>query len=179
MTVDPQTPQGGQVDDVAPSVRLAQLGLVLPPVAAPLAAYVPAVRLGDTVWTSGQLPFVAGKRPATGKVGDGMKADIDPDAAYGYARTAGLNALAAIADQAGGLDAISRIVKVVVFVASTADFGGQPHVANGVSELLGEVFGERGRHARSAVGVSVLPMDSPVEVEIVAHVGGGPTVVPV
>ena len=178
MIVDPQTPQGGQVDDVAPSVRLAQLGLVLPPVAAPLAAYVPAVRLGDTVWTSGQLPFVEGRLPATGKVGDGLRTEVDADAAQGFARLAALNALAAIAEQAGGIDNVVRVVKVVVFVASAPDFTGQPAVANGASELFGEIFGGVG-HARSAVGVTVLPLDSPVEVEIVAHVGGGPTVVPV
>lgn len=164
---------------LSPSARLAELGLELPPVAAPLAAYVPAVRLGDTVWTSGQLPFVEGRLQGTGKVGDGLRSAIDVDSAHGYTRVAALNALAAIADQAGGLDAITRIIKVVVYVASTPDFTGQPAVANGASELLGEVFGERGLHARSAVGVTVLPMDSPVEVEIVAEVRSRPTVVPV
>ena len=161
----------------SPSARLQELGLTLPPVAPPVAAYVPAVRLGDTVWTSGQLPFVGGKLPATGKVGDGLRSAVDAEAAYGYARTAGLNALAAIADQAGGLDEVVRIVKVVVFVASNPDFTGQPGVANGASELFGEVFGSH--HARSAVGVTVLPLDSPVEVEVVAEVRSRPSVVPV
>ncbi|HEY0239176.1 MAG TPA: RidA family protein [Friedmanniella sp.] len=160
---------------MSPSGRLAELGLELPDVAAPVAAYVPAVRLGDLVWTSGQLPFVAGRLPATGKVGDGIRSEVDVEAAYGYARTAGLNALAAVAEQAGGLDAIVRIVKVVVFVASVPDFTGQPAVANGASELFGEVFGSP--HARSAVGVSVLPLDSPVEVEVVAEVRSRPSVV--
>ncbi|SEP66074.1 RidA family protein [Microlunatus flavus] len=160
-----------------PSARLAALGLELPPVAPPVAAYVPAVRLGDTVWTSGQLPFVDGRLPATGQVGDGLRSAVDAEAAYGYARTAGLNALAAVADQAGGLDQVVRVVKVVVFVASAPDFTGQPGVANGASELFGEVFGSH--HARSAVGVSVLPLDSPVEVEVVAEVRSSPTVVPV
>jgi enamine deaminase RidA (YjgF/YER057c/UK114 family) len=163
---------------VAPSARLQELGLTLPPVAAPVAAYVPAVRLGETVWTSGQLPFVGGKLLASGKVGDGLRSAVDAEAAHGYARVAALNALAAIAEQAGGLDAITRIVKVVVFVASTPDFTGQPGVANGASELFGQVFGDAGRHARSAVGVTVLPLDSPVEVEVVAEVRGRPTVVP-
>lgn len=160
-----------------PSARLQELGLTLPPVAAPVAAYVPAVRLGDTVWTSGQLPFVDGRLPATGQVGDGLRSAVDPESAYGYARTAGLNALAAVADQAGGLDQVVRIVKVVVFVASNPDFTGQPGVANGASELFGAVFGSA--HARSAVGVTVLPLDSPVEVEVVAEVRSSPTVVPV
>lgn len=171
--------QGGGPSAQTPSARLAALGLELPPVAAPVAAYVPAVRLGSTVWTSGQLPFVDGKLPATGKVGDGLRSEIDVTAAASYARLAALNALAAVAEQAGGLDAITRIVKVVVFVASAPDFTGQPVVANGASELFGDVFGEQGRHARSAVGVSVLPLDSPVEVEVVAEVRARPTVVPV
>lgn len=171
------TPQQQEGRALAPSARLAGLGLELPPVAAPLAAYVPAVRVGDTVWTSGQLPFVEGRLPATGKVGDGIRSEIDADGAYALARTAALNALAAIADQAGGLDEITRIIKVVVFVASTPDFTGQPGVANGASELFGQVFGDAGRHARSAVGVSVLPIDSPVEVEVVAEVRSRPTVV--
>jgi enamine deaminase RidA (YjgF/YER057c/UK114 family) len=160
-----------------PTARLAALGLELPPVAAPVAAYVPAVRLGDTVWTSGQLPFVEGKLLATGKVGDGIRSEIDADGAYHLARVAALNALAAVADQVGGLDEIDRVVKVVVFVASTPDFTGQPAVANGASELFGQVFGSP--HARSAVGVTVLPLDSPVEVEVVAQVRSRPTVVPV
>jgi enamine deaminase RidA (YjgF/YER057c/UK114 family) len=167
--------QGGA--DQSPAARLATLGLELPAVAAPVAAYVPAVRLGDTVWTSGQLPFVDGRLPATGKVGDGIRSEIDADGAYNLARIAALNALAAVAEQAGGLDEVARIVKVVVFVASTPDFTGQPAVANGASELFGQVFGSP--HARSAVGVTVLPLDSPVEVEVVAQVRSRPAVVPV
>ncbi len=163
--------------DRSPTARLAELGLELPRVAAPVAAYVPAVRLGNTVWTSGQLPFVEGKLLATGKVGDGIRSEIDADGAYHLARVAALNALAAVAEQAGGLDEVARVVKVVVFVASTPDFTGQPAVANGASELFGQVFGSA--HARSAVGVTVLPLDSPVEVEVVAEVRGRPTVVPV
>ena len=171
-------PEQEQDEARTPTERLAALGLELPAVAAPVAAYVPAVRLGDTVWTSGQLPFVDGRLPATGKVGDGIRSEVDVEAAYGYARTAGLNALAAVAEQAGGLDQVVRIVKVVVFVASMPDFIGQPLVANGASELFGQVFGGDG-HARSAVGVTVLPLDSPVEVEVVAEVRSRPTVVPV
>ena len=170
-----QQPQGREQ---SPSGRLAELGLELPPVAAPVAAYVPAVRLGDMVWTSGQLPFVEGKLLATGKVGDGIRSEVDAEAAAALARVAGLNALAAVAEQAGGLDEVVRIVKVVVFVASTPDFTGQPLVANGASELFGQVFPEAGGHARSAVGVSVLPLDSPVEIEVVAEVRGRPAVVP-
>jgi enamine deaminase RidA (YjgF/YER057c/UK114 family) len=176
--VAPQEQEGAR-GPLTPSARLAELGLELPPVAAPVAAYVPAVRLGDTVWTSGQLPFVAGKLLATGKVGDGIRSEVDADGAYALARVAGLNALAAVAEQAGGLDSVVRIVKVVVFVASTPDFTGQPAVANGASELFGQVFGEQGAHARSAVGVVVLPLDSPVEVEVVAEVRSRPTIIPV
>ena len=158
----------------SPSQRLAELGLQLPVAAAPLAAYVPAVRMGDLVFTSGQLPSVDGRLVATGQVGAGLS----PDRAAECARTAALNALAAIADLAGSLDAVVRIVKVVVFVASASDFTGQPQVANGASELFGAVFGEHGVHARSAVGVSVLPLGAPVEVEVIAEVGTGPTIVP-
>lgn len=146
--------------------RLAELGLTLPTVAAPLAAYVPAARSGDLVWTSGQLPFVDGTLVATGKVG----AEVDPDAAADLARTCALNALAAIKAEIGDLDAIVRVVKVVGFVASAPSFTGQPGVINGASNLLGEVFGDAGKHARSAVGVAVLPLDAPVEVEIVVQV---------
>lgn len=149
------------------SARLAELGLSLPPVAAPLAAYVPAVREGSQVWTAGQLPLVGGKLEVTGKVG----AQVTAEEATALARTACLNAIAAIADQCGGVDNITRIVKVVVFVASDPSFTGQPAVANGASELLGEVFGDAGVHARSAVGVSVLPLDAPVELDVVALVG--------
>jgi enamine deaminase RidA (YjgF/YER057c/UK114 family) len=145
--------------------RLAALGIELPPVAAPVAAYVPAVRSGELVWTSGQLPFVAGSLPETGKVG----AEVAPERAAALARICALNALAAVHDLVG-LDAVTEVVKVVGFVASAPDFTGQPAVINGASELLGEVFGDAGRHARSAVGVAVLPMDAPVEVELVVAV---------
>jgi enamine deaminase RidA (YjgF/YER057c/UK114 family) len=146
--------------------RLKELGIELPGVAAPLAAYVPAVRSGSHVYTSGQLPFVAGALPATGKVGG----DIGPDEAKGYARTCALNALAAV-DALVGLDSITRVVKVVGFVASAEGFTGQPAVVNGASELLGEVFGDAGVHARSAVGVAELPLGAPVEVELIVEIG--------
>ncbi len=145
--------------------RLAELGLDLPEVAAPVAAYVPAVVTGNYVYTSGQLPFVSGVLPGTGKVG----AEVSAADAAGYAATCAVNALAAIKAQIGDLDRISRIVKVVGFVASDPSFTGQPAVINGASELLGKVFGEAGTHARSAVGVAVLPLDSPVEVEVIAE----------
>jgi enamine deaminase RidA (YjgF/YER057c/UK114 family) len=145
--------------------RLAELGLELPSVATPAGAYLPAMVTGDLVYTAGQLPFVDGELPATGKVG----AEVEADAAKGYARIAALNALAAIASVIGSLDRVTRVVKVVGFVASDPSFTGQPGVINGASELLGEVFGEAGRHARSAVGVAVLPLDSPVEVELVVE----------
>jgi enamine deaminase RidA (YjgF/YER057c/UK114 family) len=150
-----------------PTERLAALGLTLPPVAVPVAAYVPAVRTGNYVYTSGQLPFVDGKLPGTGKVGDA----VTPQDAASFARTAALNALAAAASVAGGLDAIARVVKVTCFVASAPGFTGQAQVANGASELLIEVLGDAGRHARSAVGMAVLPLDTPVEVELIAEVG--------
>ena len=145
--------------------RLAELGLTLPAVVPPVAAYVPAVRTGNLVWTSGQLPMVDGKLPAIGKVG----AQVTAEQAKELARTCALNALAAI-DALVGLDAVVRIVKVVGFVASMPDFTGQPGVVNGASELFGEVFGDGGQHARSAVGVAVLPLDAPVEVEVVVEV---------
>jgi enamine deaminase RidA (YjgF/YER057c/UK114 family) len=152
------------------SARLAELGITLPPVAAPVAAYVPAVRTGDLVFTSGQLPFTDGALPATGSVGDtGEGAAISPEDAASYARTATLNALAAI-DDLVGLDNVAQIVKVVGFVASAPGFGGQPAVINGASDLLGEIFGEDGAHARSAVGVAELPLGSPVEVELTVRV---------
>jgi enamine deaminase RidA (YjgF/YER057c/UK114 family) len=151
----------------SPSERLAAAGLTLPPVAAPVAAYVPAVRTGSYVYTSGQLPLADGKLLGTGKVGAG----VAPEEAASLARTAALNALAAAASAAGGLDAIKRIVKVTCFVASAPSFTGQAQVANGASELLIEVLGDAGRHARSAVGMAVLPLDSPVEVELIAEVG--------
>jgi enamine deaminase RidA (YjgF/YER057c/UK114 family) len=146
--------------------RLAELGLTLPPVAPPVAAYVPAVRTGNYVYTSGQLPLVDGKLQGVGKVGD----RVTTDEAAALARTAALNALAAAASVAGGLDAIARIVKVTCFVASDPSFTGQAQVANGASELLIEVLGDAGRHARSAVGMAVLPLDTPVEVELIAEV---------
>jgi len=152
-----------------PQARLAGLGLVLPPVAAPLAAYVPAVRTGSYVYTAGQLPLAEGKLLATGKVG----AQISAEEAARLARTCALNGLAAVASVAGGLSAIRRIVKVTGFVASSPGFTDQPQVLNGASELLLEVLGEAGRHARSAVGVAELPLDAPVEVELIAEVGDG------
>ena len=148
-----------------PAERLAELGLTLPAVAAPLAAYVPAVRTGGFVYTSGQLPTVDGKLLAVGKVG----AEVSASDAAGLARTCALNALAAAASAAGGLAAIGRIVKLTGFVASAAGFSGQPQVVNGASELLLAVFGEDGRHARSAVGVAELPLNAPVEVELIAE----------
>lgn len=148
-----------------PSERLSSLGLALPAVPVPQFAYVPAVVAGEFVYTAGQVPFVDGKLPATGKVG----AEVEVADAAGLARICALNALAAAASVAeGGLDGIERIVKVVVFVASAAGFGGQPTVGNGASELLLEVFGEAGKHARSAVGVFELPLNAPVEVELIA-----------
>ena len=149
-----------------PSERLAKVGLTLPPVAAPVAAYVPAVRHDDLVWTSGQLPLVDGQLSLTGLVG----AEVDEQQAYELARICALNALAAGADVVGGLDHLVRVVKVVGFVASAPGFVAQPKVVNGASELLGEVFGDAGRHARSAVGVAALPLNAPVEVEVVFSV---------
>jgi len=148
--------------------RLAELGIKLPEVAAPVAAYVPAVQTGRYVYTSGQLPFTEGALPATGKVGEG-EGLVSPEDAAGYARTCALNALAAVRSVTGSLDSISRIVKVVGFVASDPSFTGQPGVINGASDVLGEIFGDAGRHARSAVGVAVLPLDSPVELELVVE----------
>ena len=143
--------------------RLAELGLELPPLTKPVAAYVPAVVTGNLVFTAGQLPFVSGTLAATGKFGDTLGAD-DGQA---LARTCVLNALAAAESVIGSLDRVTRVVKVVAFVASTPDFTGQPGVANGASELLGQIFGDAGQHARSAVGVPVLPLDAPVEVELI------------
>jgi enamine deaminase RidA (YjgF/YER057c/UK114 family) len=151
-----------------PEERLVELGLTLPGVVAPLASYVPAVRSGNHVWTSGQLPMVEGAMSVTGKVG----AEVEPEQATELARTCALNALAAIKAELGELSAVRRVVKVVGFVASAPHFTGQPGVVNGASELLGEVFGDAGRHARSAVGVAVLPLDAPVEVEVVVEVAG-------
>ena len=141
--------------------RLSQLGIRLPPVAAPVASYVPAVRSGQYVYTSGQLPFVEGGLRRTGKVGG----SVDPDDAAADAKICALNALAAI-DDLVGIDSVARIVKVVGYVASAEGFTGQPRVVNGASELLGKIFGPAGEHARSAVGVAELPMGSPVEVEL-------------
>ncbi len=143
------------------SARLAELGIELPVVAAPVAAYVPAVVHEGLVYTSGQLPFVEGALPATGKVG----AEVAADDANAYARTCALNALAAAAAAAGGVDRIAGVLRVGGFVASTPDFTGQPGVINGASLVLGEIFGDAGQHVRAAVGVPVLPLDSPVEVE--------------
>lgn len=147
------------------SNRLTELGISLPAVAAPVAAYVPAVRTGNLVYTSGQLPMVDGNLAATGKVGG----EVTPEQAKALARVCALNALAAVHDLAG-IDAVTRIVKVVGFVASAPGFTGQPGVVNGASELFGEIFGDAGAHARSAVGVSGLPLDAPVEVELIAEI---------
>ncbi len=148
-----------------PTARLAELGLELPPVVPPVASYVPAVRAGDLVFTSGQLPVSGGQLGAVGKVG----AQVAPERAQELARVCALNALAAV-DALVGLDEVVQVVKVVGFVASTPDFTGQPAVVNGASELLGQVFGDAGQHARSAVGVASLPLDAPVEVEVVVLV---------
>jgi len=146
--------------------RLAELGIELPSVVPPVASYVPAVVTGSLVFTSGQLPMVSGALPATGKVGDGHGLVPAADAKE-YARQSALNALAAIQSVIGSLDRITQVVKVTGFVASAPDFTGQPGVINGASDVLGEIFGTIGVHARSAVGVAVLPLDSPVEVELV------------
>ena len=147
------------------SERLRELGISLPQVAAPVAAYVPAIRTGNQVWTSGQIPFVNGELAATGKVG----AEVSAEDAYNYARIAALNALAAV-DALVGIDKVTRVLKIVGFVASAEDFGGQPAVINGASELMGEIFDDAGAHARSAVGVAELPLNSPVEVEIIVEI---------
>jgi enamine deaminase RidA (YjgF/YER057c/UK114 family) len=143
--------------------RLAELGLALPEVAKPVAAYLPAMVTGNLVYTAGQLPFVSGALPATGKVG----AEVTAEDARELARACVLNGLAAAHQAIGSLDRITRVVKVVGFVASDPAFTGQPGVINGASELLGEIFGESGQHARSAVGVAVLPLDAPVEIEFI------------
>jgi enamine deaminase RidA (YjgF/YER057c/UK114 family) len=147
------------------SGRLTELGIELPDVVAPLAAYVPAVRTGNLVYTAGQLPMTAGKLAVTGKVG----ADVTPEEGKALARVCALNALAAV-NSLVGIDAVTRVVKVVGFVASAPGFIGQPGVVNGASELFGEVFGDAGAHARSAVGVSELPLDASVEVELIVEV---------
>lgn len=149
-----------------PEEALAALGLSVPEVAKPVAVYVPAVRTGNHVYTSGQLPMRDGSLMATGKVGG----EVTPEEAYACAQQCALNAIAAVKAEIGDLSRVVRVVKVVAFVASTPDFTGQPGVANGASELLGKAFGEAGVHARSAVAAPVLPLDSPVEVEIVVEV---------
>jgi len=148
------------------SSRLEELGVALPEVVAPLASYVPAVRTGNLVYTAGQLPMQAGKLLGTGKVG----AEVSPEEGKALARVCALNALAAV-NSVVAIDEVTRIVKVVGFVASTSGFNGQPGVVNGASDLLAEVFGDKGAHARSAVGVSELPLDAPVEVELIVEVG--------
>lgn len=147
---------------MAVAERLAELGIEIPEVAAPAGAYIPAITHGDLVFTSGQLPFVSGALPAVGKVG----AAVSPEDAKTYARLAAINALAAVQSVIGSLDRVTRVVKVTGFVASAAGFNGQPGVINGASEVLAEIFGDAGVHARSAVGVAELPLDSPVEVEL-------------
>jgi enamine deaminase RidA (YjgF/YER057c/UK114 family) len=146
--------------------RLSALGVSLPAVTPPLAAYVPAVRTGNLVYTSGQLPLIGKDLPHSGKVGD----EVTPEQATAAARVCALNALAAV-DALVGLDAVTQVVKVIGFVASAPGFTGQPAVVNGASEFLGEVFGEAGAHARSAVGVAELPLDAPVEIELIVEVG--------
>jgi enamine deaminase RidA (YjgF/YER057c/UK114 family) len=148
------------------SARLRQLGIELPEVVKPLASYVPAVRSGNLVYTAGQLPMQAGKLAGTGKVG----ADVTVERGKALARMCALNGLAAV-DSLVGIDAVTQVVKVVGFVASAPGFNGQPGVLNGASDLLAEVFGDRGAHARSAVGVYELPLDAPVEVELIVEVG--------
>jgi enamine deaminase RidA (YjgF/YER057c/UK114 family) len=147
--------------------RLRELGLEVPAVPAPVAAYVPAVRTGSYVYTSGQLPLRDGQLLLTGKVGG----EVSAEEAYDCARQCALNAIAAVKSQVGDLDSVVRVVKATVFVASTPDFTGQPAVANGASELFGAAFGDAGQHARSAVGVPVLPLDAPVEVELIVEIG--------
>ncbi len=148
------------------AARLAELGIELPSVVPPVAAYIPAKAYGDLVYTAGQLPMVSGSLPETGKVGEGDGL-VTPDAAARLARQSALNALAAAAAAVGGVDRLAGVLKVTGFVASVPEFTGQPAVINGASEVLGEIFGDAGRHARSAVGVSALPLDAPVEVEVV------------
>lgn len=146
--------------------RIEEAGYTLPAVGKPLAAYVPTMRDGDNVYTSGQLPLVDGKLAGTGKVGD----TVSVEDAAGLARTCVLNALAAIKAEVGDLDKISQITKVVGFVSSAADFAEQHIVVNGASEFIGEIFQDKGTHARSAVGVAMLPMNAPVEIEMIVKV---------
>lgn len=150
----------------AVAARLAELGIERPQVAAAVGSYLPALQDGDLVMTSGQLPFVSGALETTGKVG----AEVDPETANDLARTAAINAVAAVHELVGDLDRVERVVKVTGFVSSAPDFTAQPGVVNGASDVLAEIFGEAGRHARSAVGVAVLPLDAPVEVEITVRV---------
>lgn len=159
----------------SPTARLAALGLTLPPVPAPVAAYIPAVRVGELIYSSGQLPTKDGQLLATGKVG----AEVSVEDAVRCARTATLNGLAAVAEAAGDLDAVQQVIKVMIFVASAPGFTAQPQVGNGASQLLVEIFGESGRHARSAVGVASLPLDAPVEIELIVRAKAVPTVHPV
>jgi enamine deaminase RidA (YjgF/YER057c/UK114 family) len=154
---------------VSASARLGQLGVALPEVVAPLASYLPAVRTGNLVYTAGQLPMESGQLALTGKVG----AEVSPEEGKAMARICALNALAAV-NSVVAIDAVTRVVKVVGFVASAPGFNGQPSVVNGASDLLAEVFGDKGAHARSAVGVSELPLDAPVEVELIVEVGQRP-----
>jgi enamine deaminase RidA (YjgF/YER057c/UK114 family) len=149
-----------------PEERLAELGLAVPEVARPVASYAPAVRSGNQVFTSGQLPMRSGELMQTGKVGG----EVGEEDAAACAQQCALNAIAAVKAEVGDLALVKRVVKVVAFVASTPDFTRQPQVANGASELLGSVFGDAGVHARSAVGVPVLPLDAPVEVELLVEV---------
>jgi enamine deaminase RidA (YjgF/YER057c/UK114 family) len=149
-----------------PEERLAELGLAVPDVARPVASYIPAIRSGNYVFTSGQLPMKSGELMLTGKVGG----EVSEEEAIACAQQCALNAIAAVKSEIGDLSAVKQIVKVVAFVASTPDFTGQPRVANGASDLFGKVFGDAGVHARSAVGVPVLPLDAPVEVEILVEV---------
>lgn len=151
---------------MTPEERIAELGLSIPAVVPPAAAYVPTARTGNLVYTAGQLPMVEGKLPASGKVG----AEVTPEKAKELAGIAALNAIAAVKAEVGELSRVTRVVKVVGFVASAPDFTGQPEVVNGASELLGQVFGEAGKHARSAVGMAVLPRDTPIEVEMIVEV---------
>ena len=148
------------------SARLGQLGVALPDVVAPLASYMPAVRTGNLVYTAGQLPIEGGKLVRAGKVG----AEVSPEEGKAMARICVLNALAAV-DSLVGIDAVTHVIKVVGFVASAPGFNGQPNIVNGASDLLAEVFGDKGAHARSAVGVSELPLNAPVEVELIVEVG--------
>ncbi|MFE7227235.1 RidA family protein [Nocardioides sp. NPDC057577] len=150
----------------SPEEVLAELGLSVPEVVPPVAAYIPALRTGDYVFTSGQLPMKDGALLSTGKLGG----DVSPEEGVAAAQQCALNALAAVKAEIGDLSLVKRVVKVTCFVASTPDFTAQPSIANGASELLGKVFGDAGRHTRSAVGVSVLPLDAPVEVEIIVEI---------